>query len=254
MSVLENTLPVGRGFTSDVFAWGEGRVLKLFHRGRSVQKAEQEFLASNVVYNAGLPAPAAFELIEVDGRIGIVYERIEGRSLFEEVQARPWMLFSAARRMASLHASIHAFKAPAALPSMKSRLSERIAADERLSLTDRATAISRLESLPDGEEICHGDFHPGNIICTRRGFVVIDWGAACRGSGLGDVACTLRLFETADLPKWAPRYMHWLLKCSRALLHRTYLRNYLSARPGSQAEFSAWKNAIAATADIDQQR
>src|SRR5215203_939717 len=133
MSGLEKTLPIGKGFTSDVFAWGEDRVLKLFHHGRSVQKAEQEFLATRVVQEAGLPAPAALELIEVDGRIGIVFERIEGRSLFEEVQSRPWTLFAAAKQMASLHAAIHAFNCPPELPSLKSRLKERIDAAERLS-------------------------------------------------------------------------------------------------------------------------
>jgi Ser/Thr protein kinase RdoA (MazF antagonist) len=248
--VLENAMLLGRGFSSDVFAWGEGRVLKMFHRGRSVQKAEQEFQATKAIHDAGLPAPAAFELIEVDGRIGIVFERIEGRSLFEEVQLRPWTLFAAARRTASLHASIHAFNCPAELPSLKSRLKERVDAAERLSLSDRAAAISRLESLPDGETICHGDFHPANIVCTRRGLVVIDWGAACRGPGLADVACTSRLFDIAGLPPWAPWYMHWLLKCSRTLLHRTYLRNYLIARPGSRAELSTWKDLIAVAAGV----
>jgi len=246
--VLDDAARIGKGFTSDVFPWGEGRVLKLFHRGRSLQKAEQEFRATKAVHEAGLPAPAVFELIEVDGRIGIVFERLEGRSLFEEVQSRPWTLVAAAKRMAALHVSIHEFTCPKELPSMKSLLMEKIDAAKRLSPDDRARMRKRLAALPEGDSACHGDFHPANIFCTRQGSVVIDWGAACRGSGLADVACTSRLFEVAELPPWAPRYMHWMLKCSRTLLHRTYLRHYLSVRSGSRAEISDWKDAVAAGA------
>jgi uncharacterized protein (TIGR02172 family) len=248
--VLDDAALVGKGFTSDVFAWGQGRVLKLFHPGRSLEKAEREFRATKAVHEAGIPAPAAFEMIEVEGRIGIVFERLEGRSLFEEVQSRPWTLVAAAKRMAALHVSIHEFSCPAELPSMKSLLMEKIDAAERLSTEDRETMRRRLESLPDGDSVCHGDFHPANIFCARRGMVVIDWGAASRGPRLADVACTSRLFEVAELPPWSPRYMHWMLKCSRTLLHRTYLRHYLSARSGSKAELSEWKDAVAATSAI----
>jgi hypothetical protein len=66
---------IGRGFTSDVYAWGEGRVL---------------------------PVPAACELVEVEGRRGIVFERVEGPSLLRHTQARPWTLFSAVRQLAEL--------------------------------------------------------------------------------------------------------------------------------------------------------
>ena len=41
-----------------------------------------------------------------------------------------------------------------------------------------------------------------------------------------DVARTCVLFESAKLPAESPPYMHLLLRISRQLLHRTYLRRY----------------------------
>lgn len=39
-----------RGFTSDVYAWGAGRVLKLFHRGTAPSKAVGEYTATRTVH------------------------------------------------------------------------------------------------------------------------------------------------------------------------------------------------------------
>jgi len=64
---------------------------------------------------------------------------------------------------------------------------------------------------------------------------------------LADVACTSRLFDSAGLPDWSPRYMHWLLAASRSLLHRTYLSHYLALHPGTRDEVSAWKALLMAT-------
>src|SRR5262249_38087316 len=178
---------VGRGYCSDVYAWGDGQVLKLFHGPLGRARAEREYRATRAVHAAGLPAPAAYELLEIDNRWGVVLERINGPSLFEAVQAKPWTLFDAVRKLSELHAAIHACAAPAELPAQRDWLANSIDA-AGLSEADRRAARSRLSELPDGSTLCHGDFHPANVLITPRGPVVIDWDTATRGHPLGDVA------------------------------------------------------------------
>src|SRR5262245_33786897 len=84
--------PLAKGFTSDVYAWGKGQVLKLFLSSVPTATIEREFRTTRAVHAAGLPVPAAYKLVEVEGRRGIVFERIHGDSMFRHVQARPWML------------------------------------------------------------------------------------------------------------------------------------------------------------------
>jgi aminoglycoside phosphotransferase (APT) family kinase protein len=238
---------VGRGFTADVYAWGEGRVLKLFHGPHAQDRVGREFAATRAVHAAGLPAPAAYERVEVDGRVGIVFERVDGVSLFEYTQARPWALFQTVRLLAELHAQIHRCAAPAGLPSQRERIAARLEAGDAPAAQKRA-AIRRLAELPDGSAICHGDFHPANVLLTRRGPVIIDWGAATRGHPLGDVAYTSRLLQTASLPSWAAGYAHLLLRCLRPVMHRGYLKHYLRLHPGSRPEIAAWQTPLAAAA------
>jgi aminoglycoside phosphotransferase (APT) family kinase protein len=238
---------VGRGFCSDVYPWGDGRVLKLFHDRVARAKAEHEYRVTRAVHAAGLPAPAAYDLVEVGGRCGIVFERVDGPSLFEHVQARPWALFDAVRLLAELHARIHNCEATAELPSQREWVAEGIAAGD-LAEADKQAALRRLEALPDGGAVCHGDFHPANVLLGPRGPVVIDWDTATRGHPLGDVACTARLIRTAGLPPWAPGYMHMILRGTRPLIHRAYLKQYLRLGSGTRREIDAWMVPLAARA------
>jgi aminoglycoside phosphotransferase (APT) family kinase protein len=134
--------------------------------------------------------PAAYEFVEVEGRPGIVFERVEGPSLLEHAQARPWTLFEAVRLLAELHAQIHRCVAPVELPSQREWSAGDIDAVADLSATEKEAARRCLAELPDGTALCHGDFHPGNVLITPRGPVIIDWETATRGHPLGDVACT----------------------------------------------------------------
>src|SRR5262245_19762451 len=232
---------VGRGYCSDVYAWGDGRVLKLFHGPLGRARAKREYRATRAVHAAALPAPAAYELREIDGRWGVVLERINGPSLFESVQARPWTLFGAVRQLSELHAAIHSCQAPAEVQSQRDWLANSIDAAPGLSEADRRAARSRLAELPDGSTLCHGDFHPANVLVTARGPVVIDWDTATRGHPLGDVAGTCWLLRHAELPDWSPGYMRLMLHCFRPTLLRGYLRHYLRLRPGSRREIEAWR-------------
>jgi aminoglycoside phosphotransferase (APT) family kinase protein len=239
---------VGKGFCSDVYAWGEGRVLKLFHGRDGGERADREFAATRAVHAAGLPVPAAFEVVKVEGRRGIVFERIEGVSLLGHVQRRPWALFGAVRLLAELHARIHRCAAPAELPTLRERIAARIDAAEGVAAAQRQTARGRLACLPDGTALCHGDFHPGNVLVTPRGPVVIDWSSASRGDPLGDVACTSRLMRTAHLPPWAPATMHLLLRCLRPVMHRAYLKRYFQLHAGRRRQIEAWQPPLAVAA------
>jgi uncharacterized protein (TIGR02172 family) len=242
------TALIGKGYTAEVYAWGEGRVLKLFHTWYAHERAEREFRAARAVHAAGLPAPAAYELVEIAGRTGIVFERLEGRSLFARLQARPWTLFAAVRRFAELHARIHRCDAPDDLPTLRERIAGGISSAGELSDSEKRTALDYLDRLPDGTAMCHGDFHPENVLLTPRGPVIIDWGRASRGHPLGDVACTVRLMRTANLPPWAPPTMHALIKCTRPLIQRTYLNRYLQLHGGTRKEIEAWQSPLAAAA------
>ncbi len=239
---------VGTGLTADVYAWGEGRVLKLLRERYGRSSAEREYMVTRTVREFGIPAPMAHEVVEVGGRYGIVFDRVIGITLLQYFQSHPWALFAGARQLAELHARLHECTAPDGIPSQHEQIGARIDSLAELSESEKDAARRVLSGLPEGTSLCHGDFHPGNIIMTDNGPVIIDWGWAARGNPSGDVACTSRLFERASLPESTPAHLRLLFGMSRTLLHENYLRRYLRLRPGTREEIAAWRVPLRAAA------
>ncbi len=50
-----------------------------------------------------------------------------------------------------------------------------------MDLRDREKVLSILDELPDGDILCHGDFHPGNIFISEGQTIAIDFMNICKG-------------------------------------------------------------------------
>jgi uncharacterized protein (TIGR02172 family) len=235
---------IGRGREAEMYAWGEDQVLKLSYPSRTRGSVEEEARAARVADEAGVPTPAVGEIIEVDSRYGVIFERVDGPSMLEQMVTHPWQLPRLARQLAELQASIHAYKAPG-IRSLKDELRGRVEdadADTRL----KEAVLRRIEPLPDGDSLCHGDFHPDNIIMSSRGPMIIDWTCGRRASPLADVARTwllLRMSEPllGNVPPWILPVLKALVAASRVAVYGTYLKRYRRFRPFADKELAAWK-------------
>src|SRR6266498_2632911 len=106
--------PIAAGRTAEIYAWGEGRVIKLLRPGFPAYLIQQAEVITTAIYQAGIAAPKIFEVVEVDGRPGIVYERIDGPSLTGSIERHPFRLRDHAALLARLHAAIHTHIYPTA--------------------------------------------------------------------------------------------------------------------------------------------
>jgi thiamine kinase-like enzyme len=69
-----------------------------------------------------------------------------------------------------------------------------------------AVVLKFLGGLSEGSALCHYDFHPGNIILSPKGPVIIDWLNALVGNQLADVSRTFMLISSTALPPNAPAF------------------------------------------------
>ena len=222
MSELQEPIAVGR--TAEIYAFGDGKVLKLFFPTIPQAWIDKEVKTGRYIQDARLPVPKVYETVNRDGREGIVYERIDGPSLLNELGTKPWKAGQYARLLASLHAQVHDVPAPSALETQREWATGGLPQSEKLTEGLRERVLRLLDSMPAGDRLCHGDFHPGNIIVTGRGPVIIDWMTASGGTGCGDVARTAVILEAAQAPEGTP--MRWLLEWIRKSFLRTYLKTY----------------------------
>jgi aminoglycoside phosphotransferase (APT) family kinase protein len=133
---------LARGRDCDIFEHGPHRVLR---RSRRNESLASEVDTMRFVRERGYPVPEVYDMLD-DG-CAMVMERVDGPTLAEAVQRRPWTLRSSGRLLARLHQQLHAITAP----------------DWLRPFGDGGTAV------------VHRDLHPLNVLMTRAGPVVIDW-------------------------------------------------------------------------------
>jgi len=66
--------------------------------------------------------------------------------------------------------------------------------------------LNGLRDMPDGDRLCHGDFHPMNVLGKTSQPIVIDWPNACRGDPAGD-ACRSYLILKLHVDEVARPYL-----------------------------------------------
>lgn len=217
---------IGSGKEAEVFDAGD-RVVKLYRTTAAAPKraALREASILALVESLGLPVPSVHAVGQVDGRWGVAMTRAEGPPLADAIRA-PGRMEACLDRMARLQIAIHS-RPGTHLGSLKARLAANIAGmpDEAL----RRRLLHGLAALPEGDRLCHGDFHPWNILGPPGREVVVDWLDACTGDPAADVCRSYVLMRPV-----APD------------LAMAYVETYAAAAGESRDRILAWLPFVAA--------
>lgn len=236
---------IGKGRSAEVYEWGESQALKLYYEGYRPEWVTYEAEMGRIVAEAGVPAPAVFDMVDIEGRTGVVYERVTGPSMLHQVQSSPLQLMKCAREMARLQHAMHGCTTTL-LPSQKERLEHAIL-DASGILQGKAQVICKvLDSLPEGDSICHGDFHPDNVIVAESGCRAIDWNNAMIGDPLCDVARTSLMLQSPFHPHEQSSLMVIPLRMARTLWNKVYLNEYCRLSHAKYEEIDRWMLPVAA--------
>jgi len=240
---------IAEGREAEVFEYDAGSVLRLFRDERMAASLEREAAAMNAVRAAGGPAPHARGTVRENDRPGLIIERLDGPDMLTLLGKKPWYTFSAGRILGETHAALHEVVAPPELPLQKERFRRRIetaAAESPEHARLGEFVLRALDALPQGDRICHGDYHPGNVLITADGPRVIDWPNSTKGDPHADVARVLLTFDIASVPPGAPTLVRRLEKLARRFIRSRYVAAYRRTRPLDDALLARWRIPVAA--------
>lgn len=241
---MAELVKLGEGREAEIFAWDDELVVRLMRdssRGGSTLAAlESQAEAMAAAKEAGCPVPAPGQIVEVDGRPGLLMERASGGDLLSLLGSTPWKVFAFGRLTAEIHHSLLLVRAPERTRSTRDRLGPRIE-NSGLDSARLSTVLRILESLPEGDRLCHGDFHPGNILFGERGPLVIDWTNVASGDPLNDVARTLMTLEIGEPPPGTPALVLRLLRIGRSLYKNSYLSRLRKLLPVDNDRLRDWQ-------------
>ncbi|MCP3939208.1 MAG: phosphotransferase [Actinomycetia bacterium] len=154
---------VGSGRHGDVHDFGRNRVIRR-NRNRASLSAERDLM--KWVFDHGYPVPRVHEHPD---ETAIVMDRVDGPSMLDDLTARPWKLGEHAHTLAQLHELLDQVPVP----------------PDRLAFK--------------GEGLVHLDLHPGNILLSSDGPMVINWANAGVGQRGLDRAMTWVLMKTDNV-------------------------------------------------------
>ena len=155
----------------------------------------------------GLNVPSLLEVKKIENRWALISEYIEGKTLEQLMKENPEKEEEYLELFVDTQMKILAKKAPL-LSRVKDKMKRKITETEVVDNAIKFELLQRLEGMPSGYSVCHGDFHPSNVIIREdKEIFVIDWAHVTQGSPVFDAARTYLLFRLEGNDKIAKEYV-----------------------------------------------
>jgi aminoglycoside phosphotransferase len=193
---------LGAGRLAEVYE-DSGGVVKLYRPGVGPEMAQHEAFVLDALRVTALTVPVNLGVSQIEGRWGLRISRMPGTALGGQIEAGN--LPAVLSVLVDMHRAVLSCSV-SGLPKIKQRLADRLGRAAHLGTSQQATLLDRLTLLPDGDTLCHGDFHPYNIMVDGQRAGIIDWPDATLGPPAADIARTYMLMAL-HMPEMAERYL-----------------------------------------------
>ena len=235
---------IGQGNTAEIYKLDDNKILKLFRNGLDKRIIEREYQNGRFLQNVLECVPKVYEMVEVDGRYGIIYEEIQGTDMLKCMLTSLWKINTFAKQLAHYHLNIQK-PIEGHLITVKAKLEDDLNSVEILPAEKKEIIRAYLDQLPDGNELCHFDFHPGNIMLTKNQAFLIDWMTACSGDACADVARTCIMLKYGQVAH-APWLMRQLISILQHHIYKRYIKEYLKISNKKMEDIERWELPVAA--------
>lgn len=179
------------------------------------------------IEETGLDVPKILEVIKTEGKWAIVSEFIAGKTIERLMDEEPERRAEYMSRFVDAQLRINSTKARG-LAKLKERIEESLF-EAGLSSATLYDLHMKLESLPQGDKVCHGDFAPSNLIACGDGRdCAVDWSRAAQGSPEADAARTYLLFWLNGEIDGAEEYLE--LYCAKSGLPKSAVQAWIPLR------------------------
>lgn len=241
---LKDYQMIGQGNTAEIYRIEDKKVLKLFRPGFNRDDMEREYQNSVLAQNTLDCVPRVYEKVEVDGRDGIIYEEISGQDMLQLMLKSPLKIAKISKEFARYH---YAIQKPVDenLVTVKEKLFFDIDNGQFLSEEAKIKLRKYMDKLPDGEALCHFDFHPGNVMIVEGKPIILDWMTVCKGDICADAARTSILLKYGQI-EHASAFVKRLLAMGKKRILKNYCKEYSKLTGISMGDIAKWELPIAA--------
>ncbi|MGG0648922.1 aminoglycoside phosphotransferase family protein [Bacillus mycoides] len=203
--------PIAKGNTAEIYLC-DNKVVKLFKEYLPNTESLYEARKQKYAYSCGLHVPKVFEVTEIQGRQAIIMEYVEGESVGELLLNNLSKAEYFISICVSIQQKIHAISVSSdEIEPMEERLYRQINSVHDLDEKQKGNILKKLDSITFEPRVCHGDFHPFNVIMSNGDLNIIDWVDASSGDIRADVFRTYLLYSQNSV-ELAEMYLHMYCK------------------------------------------
>jgi len=184
---------IGQGATTTIYRDGS-KAIKLYVNAPP-NEAENEAERQRFAQSAGLPVPAVIGVRQVnDNAIALDMQYINGKTLMQPKMDKNERC-NAIDTLVKLQCTVHKIIA-SGQPKQTDKLAQKIKRTRHVSEPEKSKLLTTLEWLDTNSvNLCHGDFHPLNILYDGSNYWIIDWVDATAGNPLADACRTYLIFK-----------------------------------------------------------
>ncbi len=212
---------IGKGRSAEVFDYKNNQVLKLFYSTSNNKDVKHEYFTTKNLSDTTSIVPKVYNVINIKNRMGIVYEKIDGKMLSSHLS----------RNFKNMRKIIHGFAQTQKIinkmnsdnfPIHTNNLEPKIMKSSLLCDSEKEIIIKYLKII-NKNEICHGDYHPENVFVDQNyNFRVIDWEKMFVSNKYLDIAKTYYLIKSGKSLNKKTRFGQLIEWLGRQLITKLY--------------------------------
>ena len=167
---------IAQGAAGAIYRLDEDTIVKVFTPEETLRSIRLESETAKKAFFYGIPTAISFGTVRVGDAYGIQYEMIKARTFSSVLKDDPEHFGAHVQDYTALLRQLHTTRdSDGAFVSMKEIYHEAIDYSARYFEADEVRKFKALiDSIPDRDTLIHGDFHPGNIMASGEGLMLID--------------------------------------------------------------------------------
>lgn len=236
---LTNLRLLAQGGEADIYDIGDNKVLRVL-RDKNESMFGREKILLPILQNHHISVPKVYKYIEVDGKPAEVMQKITGLTMTQQLGHHPLEIVSEIKKLAHMQIDVSNVEADCKLTAIKDIINYYIKQPPLLKEHLIEFTLRIFKELSPKNFICHGDFHPGNIMIQDGKYYIIDWTGVYRSDFISDIAHSYLLMKCVPRVPGQSCIEFAKLKLVGAFIANVYLNEILRIKNFDMALFSKW--------------
>lgn len=181
---------IGEGAKGTVYRYDDDTIVKVYKQADSLPIIKRERELARKAFVLGVPTAISFDIVNVDGNYGSVFELLDAKSVSEEIAGHPEKTEEYVELFAGLLKQIHGTQVKESdMPDVKIMVNKWAEACVPYLTEEQNAKIRRLiDETPDTMNMLHCDYHTNNIMMQDGEAILIDMDTLSHGHPIFELA------------------------------------------------------------------